>query len=498
MTERDQDRRWLDQGSGVSGGLRSLLESAEGDGGESEQVDRVRSRLVALLGPGIAGAGLSAADIGQAPPGGAAPAPPAAAGPALPATPMAPPAPPPSSALASGKAALGKVAALKGMALKPLLIGLSVGALGSGVVTWQVSSAIHAAAPSTPATAPASATAGVRTGVAPTMPGERGDEPVAAAKAQGEAAVVARAGEGKPVPRDGASGAEGPREGNGEASRENAAQAPAVAAPLAEAAREGTVNPTQATPEGAVAAPAQATREGTASPVKTAPAAPTQAAPVGATAGLFDTPPAAPAPAVARAGEAPSVVRAGEASPVARASDAAAGTRVAEAPTGAREAPVPLSLDRKDPYGRPQGASGPGRATSPLDLAPRPPAMPLGPEPAAPLPPGPPRAVVTEGPPATGSASASPPLLRISDEAKLLHMAQESLVRSPMRAIQFLEEHRRRFPDGSLSQEREVFAIEALWRAGRRDAAAERAKRFLSAHPGSGHAARVRSLVGGK
>ena len=69
-------------------------------------------------------------------------------------------------------------------------------------------------------------------------------------------------------------------------------------------------------------------------------------------------------------------------------------------------------------------------------------------------------------------------------------------MRSPARALELLEEHRQRFPFGILAQERDVFAVEALWRAGRRDLATERAKRFLAAHPDSGHAARLRSLVG--
>lgn len=67
---------------------------------------------------------------------------------------------------------------------------------------------------------------------------------------------------------------------------------------------------------------------------------------------------------------------------------------------------------------------------------------------------------------------------------------------APARAFELTEEHRRRFPAGSLVQEREVFAVEALWRTGRRGVALERAKRFLAAHPDSSHAARLRSLVG--
>jgi hypothetical protein len=45
-------------------------------------------------------------------------------------------------------------------------------------------------------------------------------------------------------------------------------------------------------------------------------------------------------------------------------------------------------------------------------------------------------------------------------------------------------------------QEREALAIEALFRAGRQEEARQRAASFLSAYPGSPHAASVRTFGG--
>ena len=58
-----------------------------------------------------------------------------------------------------------------------------------------------------------------------------------------------------------------------------------------------------------------------------------------------------------------------------------------------------------------------------------------------------------------------------------------------------LEAARARFPDGTLAQEREALAIEALWRSGQRAAARLRAEAFARTYPGSPHAARVEQLT---
>jgi outer membrane protein assembly factor BamD (BamD/ComL family) len=63
------------------------------------------------------------------------------------------------------------------------------------------------------------------------------------------------------------------------------------------------------------------------------------------------------------------------------------------------------------------------------------------------------------------------------------------------RALALLERARREFPRGTLAQEREALSIEALAASGQTKVAAERARRFLDAHPSSMHAARVRSFA---
>ena len=63
-------------------------------------------------------------------------------------------------------------------------------------------------------------------------------------------------------------------------------------------------------------------------------------------------------------------------------------------------------------------------------------------------------------------------------------------------ALRLLEAADRAFPDGALEQEREALAIEALDRAGQREAARARAQAFLRAYPTSPHATNVRRFAG--
>jgi len=58
-------------------------------------------------------------------------------------------------------------------------------------------------------------------------------------------------------------------------------------------------------------------------------------------------------------------------------------------------------------------------------------------------------------------------------------------------------EHRRRFGDGTLAQEREVLAIDALTRLGRETNAGDRAARFHSRWPRSAHRRRIDVILGG-
>lgn len=83
-------------------------------------------------------------------------------------------------------------------------------------------------------------------------------------------------------------------------------------------------------------------------------------------------------------------------------------------------------------------------------------------------------------------------------EAKLLGRAQSALSSDPRKALALAEEHRQSFPHGVLVQEREVIAIDALARVGRRAEAAARGERFLKAFPGSAHQSKIAGIVGSR
>jgi len=72
-------------------------------------------------------------------------------------------------------------------------------------------------------------------------------------------------------------------------------------------------------------------------------------------------------------------------------------------------------------------------------------------------------------------------------EAALLEQARRALDTSPSYALQLANQHRTRFPNGLLTQEREVIAIEALRRLHRTTEADQRAAGFSKAFPGSAH-----------
>jgi hypothetical protein len=80
------------------------------------------------------------------------------------------------------------------------------------------------------------------------------------------------------------------------------------------------------------------------------------------------------------------------------------------------------------------------------------------------------------------------------DEFSLITQAQ-ALRDRPVAALRVLSEHAKLYPQGALSQEREVLAVEALVNAGKLDEARARAARLEAAYPGSAHLPRVRSLL---
>lgn len=111
---------------------------------------------------------------------------------------------------------------------------------------------------------------------------------------------------------------------------------------------------------------------------------------------------------------------------------------------------------------------------------------------------------------ATGGASVEAPVVAVEPshaaprspapvdpgaEFALLQRAREALATDPAAALRVTDEHRRTFPRGRLSEEREVLAIEALAALGRWPAARARAERFERRYPGSVHHDRLAALL---
>jgi len=80
-------------------------------------------------------------------------------------------------------------------------------------------------------------------------------------------------------------------------------------------------------------------------------------------------------------------------------------------------------------------------------------------------------------------------------EVDLIERAHNALPGDPPRALAWLREHERRFPDGTFAQERDAIAIEALVGEGDLVGARARARLFLARFRGSAYAAHVESLV---
>ncbi|OJY16382.1 MAG: hypothetical protein BGO98_30325 [Myxococcales bacterium 68-20] len=80
-------------------------------------------------------------------------------------------------------------------------------------------------------------------------------------------------------------------------------------------------------------------------------------------------------------------------------------------------------------------------------------------------------------------------------EVDFLRRAQAALASSPSEALKMADDHPSVYPRGILAQEREVIAIDALARLGRRREAALRAEAFRSAFPRSAHLSRLAALT---
>ena len=102
-------------------------------------------------------------------------------------------------------------------------------------------------------------------------------------------------------------------------------------------------------------------------------------------------------------------------------------------------------------------------------------------------------------PPATALAprtSAKSPTEIAGSELALVHRAQVALASDPQRALTLTSEHARAYPNGEFVQEREVIAVEALSRLGRKEEALRRALSLVQRFPRTPYAARLEVAVG--
>lgn len=83
-----------------------------------------------------------------------------------------------------------------------------------------------------------------------------------------------------------------------------------------------------------------------------------------------------------------------------------------------------------------------------------------------------------------------------SGEFALIQRAQAALPSDPALALAIADEHARAFPAGELTQEREVVAVEALSRLGRRAEAKRRASALLERFPSTPYEPRLERALG--
>lgn len=83
-----------------------------------------------------------------------------------------------------------------------------------------------------------------------------------------------------------------------------------------------------------------------------------------------------------------------------------------------------------------------------------------------------------------------------ASELELVQSAQSALSADPERALAIAGEHARVYPSGELVQEREVLAVEALARLGRKEEALRRARALVQRFPRTPYAARLGMAIG--
>lgn len=91
--------------------------------------------------------------------------------------------------------------------------------------------------------------------------------------------------------------------------------------------------------------------------------------------------------------------------------------------------------------------------------------------------------------------AAAPEPEPVESELSLLRRAQALIATDPGQALALSAVHSRRFPNGTLSQERDIIAIDALLRLARTPEAKARARAFHERYPGSAHARRLEELL---
>ena len=85
----------------------------------------------------------------------------------------------------------------------------------------------------------------------------------------------------------------------------------------------------------------------------------------------------------------------------------------------------------------------------------------------------------------------------LAQEAAILERARAAIGTDPAAALAACNEHQKGFPGGQLAAERELLAIDALGRLGRRADAKRRGEAFVAANPKSLYVERVRKLIDG-
>jgi hypothetical protein len=93
------------------------------------------------------------------------------------------------------------------------------------------------------------------------------------------------------------------------------------------------------------------------------------------------------------------------------------------------------------------------------------------------------------------AVTAAAPTHPAHSELDLLTRARRVVSSAPGRALELASEHARDYPTGAFMQEREVLAIDALQRLGRRAEAVGRAQRFRAAYPTSTYLPRIQAIV---